>query len=101
MGIGTRIPAGEGGARLPRSIIQRKPGHVVSTKDPIRRGTWHVRTLLSPGRLEELKQQMREKQLDVLGVCETRWGGNDDFWSDKFRIIHSGENKEKMEWHCC
>lgn len=44
---------------------------------------------------------MREKQLDVLGVCETRWSGNDDFWSDDIRIILSGENKEKMEWHCC
>jgi len=66
MGIGTWNPVGEG-------------GHVVSKKDPTRIGTWNARTLLSPGRLEELKQQMRENQLDVLGVCETRWGDNDDF----------------------
>jgi exonuclease III len=33
---------------------------------------------------------MREKQLDVLGVRETRWGNNDDFRSDNFRIIYSG-----------
>lgn len=42
-------------------VIQRKPGHAVSTKNPTRIGTWNVRTVLSPGRLEELKQQMREK----------------------------------------
>lgn len=38
---------------------------------------------------------MRKKQLDVLGVCETRWGDNDDFWSDDFKIIHSGGKQGK------
>lgn len=31
---------------------------------------------------------MREKHLDVLGICETRWSDNDDFWSNDFRIIY-------------
>lgn len=44
---------------------------------------------------------MGEKDLDVLGVCETRWDDNDNLWSDDFRIIHSGGNKEKMERHSC
>lgn len=75
---GNRNPESSRGRRSRASqvVIQRKPGHVVSKKDPTRIGTWNVRTLLSSGRLE-LKQQMREKQLDVLGVCETRWGDND------------------------
>lgn len=45
--------------RASQGVIQRKPGQVVSKKDPIRIGTWNVKTLLSPGRLKELKQQMR------------------------------------------
>ncbi|XP_050527983.1 craniofacial development protein 2-like [Daktulosphaira vitifoliae] len=63
MGFGTRSPAGGDRAWFPR--------------------TWNVRTLLRPGRFEELKQQMTLKQLDILGVCETRWGDNGDFWRDK------------------
>lgn len=38
---------------------------------------------------------MRKNQLDVLGVCETRWSDNDDFWCDDFRIIHSGGKQGK------
>lgn len=95
MGIGTRSPAGEGGAGLPRSSFSENQATIVNKKNPTRIGTWNVRTLLSSGRLEKLKQQMREKQLDVLGVCETKWGDNDDFWSDDFRIIHSGGKQGK------
>uniref|UniRef100_A0A2S2PFK6 Craniofacial development protein 2 n=1 Tax=Schizaphis graminum TaxID=13262 RepID=A0A2S2PFK6_SCHGA len=88
---GNRNPESGRGRRSKASqvVIQRNPGHVGNKRNPTRIGTWNVRTLLSPGRLEELKQQMREKELDVLGVCETRWGDNDDFWIDDFRIIHS------------
>ncbi|XP_008184879.1 craniofacial development protein 2-like [Acyrthosiphon pisum] len=38
---------------------------------------------------------MKLNQLDILGVCETRWGDNGDFWSDDFRMIHSGDNQGK------
>ncbi|XP_050424191.1 craniofacial development protein 2-like [Adelges cooleyi] len=51
--------------------------------------------LLRPGRFEELKQQMKLKQLDILGVCKTRWGDNGDFWSDDFRMINSGDKQGK------
>jgi hypothetical protein len=30
--------------------------------------------LLRSGRFEELKQQIKLNQLDILGVCKTRWG---------------------------
>lgn len=43
---------------------------------------------LRPGRFEEFKQQMKLKQLDILGVCETRW-------RDNLRMIHSGDKQEK------
>jgi hypothetical protein len=51
--------------------------------------------LLRPGKLEELKQQMKLNQLEIFGVCETRWGDNGDFWSDDFRKIHSGDKQGK------
>lgn len=59
-------------------------------KEQMRIGTWNVRTLLKVGKLEEVKVVMDKSQLDILGICETRWGGNGDFMSGDFRIIHSG-----------
>jgi len=40
--------------------------------------------LLRPRRFEKLKQQMKLNHLDILGVSETIWGDNGDFWSDDF-----------------
>jgi hypothetical protein len=42
-------------SRVSQVVIQRKPGHVASKKEPIKIGTWNIRTLLNPGRLGELK----------------------------------------------
>ena len=36
-------------------------------------GTWNVRTLRPPGRLEELIHEMRRYHWSVLGLCEERW----------------------------
>jgi len=51
---------------------------------------WNVRTLLRSGGFQELKQQMKLKQLNILGVCNTKWGDSGYFWSDGFWMIHSG-----------
>lgn len=49
--------------------------------------------MLKPSKLEEVKKEMERAKLDILGLCETRWTGKDDFISDNFRIIHSGNEK--------
>lgn len=36
---------------------------------------------------------MKRAELDILGICETRWVGNGDFTSEEFRIIHCGNEK--------
>ncbi|KAI5739387.1 hypothetical protein M8J77_018683 [Diaphorina citri] len=46
--------------------------------------------MLKAGKLEEVKDQMKKANLNILGICETRWAGNGDFKSDEFRVIHSG-----------
>uniref|UniRef100_A0A8D8RMY9 Craniofacial development protein 2 n=1 Tax=Cacopsylla melanoneura TaxID=428564 RepID=A0A8D8RMY9_9HEMI len=86
------------GNRIPRSGRRRdKAPQVVSQRKPcstFRIGTWNVRTLLILGKLEELKEQMKKAELDILGICETRWAGNGDFVTDDdFRMIHSGNEK--------
>lgn len=56
---------------------------------------WNVRMLLRPRSFEELKQQMKLKQIDILGMCETRWDDGGNFWSDGFRMIHSRDKQGK------
>lgn len=46
--------------------------------------------MLRTGKLDEVKNIMIKKNIDILGLCETRWQGNSDFNSDDFRIITSG-----------
>lgn len=36
---------------------------------------------------------MEINHLDILGICESRWGDNTDFWSDNFRFINSGKKQ--------
>lgn len=35
---------------------------------------------------------MERMKLEILGLCETRWPNNRDFWSENYRIIHSQGN---------
>ena len=41
-------------------------------------GTWNVRTLLQAGKLDNLIQEMDEMGMDIIGIAETRWSGNDN-----------------------
>lgn len=58
-------------------------------------GTWNVNTLLKCGKLENVKKEMRRIGIDILGLSEVRWPEEGDFWSDEFRVIHSGTAKER------
>lgn len=53
-------------------------------------GTWNVRTLNGVGRLEEVKAEMKTCKMNILGLSEVRWKGQEDFVSDGIRIITSG-----------
>ncbi|KAL4083941.1 hypothetical protein QTP88_029258 [Uroleucon formosanum] len=68
-----------------------KASQVVSKRKPCQNiGTWNVRTMLNTGKLENIKVEMTRLNIDILGVSETRWAGNGDFWSDDYRVIYSG-----------
>ncbi|XP_039276087.1 craniofacial development protein 2-like [Nilaparvata lugens] len=57
-------------------------------------GTWNVRTLLQAGKLENAKQEMKRNRLDVMGMCEMRWGGNGELVSGDYKLFYSGEEKQ-------
>ncbi|KAI5742924.1 hypothetical protein M8J77_012730 [Diaphorina citri] len=61
----------------------------------IKIATWNVRGLNEPGKLENVLNEMKHLEADVLGVSETFWDDSNDFNStlptgEKFRIIYSG-----------
>jgi len=68
-----------------------KASQVVSKRKPCQNiATWNVRTMLNTGKLENIKVEMKRLNIDILGVSETRWAENGDFWSDDYRVIYSG-----------
>jgi len=51
---------------------------------------WNVRTMFEAGKLENVKSEMTRLHINILGLCETRWTDQSDFYSGDFRVIHSG-----------
>lgn len=62
--------------------------------ETIRIGTWNVR-LYQYGKLENVKQEMEMLDVNILGICETRWKNNRDFLSDESRVIYSDGQKHE------
>ena len=36
-------------------------------------GTWNIRTLYQPGKLDNLIQELNHMEIDIMGMAETRW----------------------------
>lgn len=94
---GDRMPrSGRGRNKASQVVILRNPCiniHENKKKDYLRTGTWNVQTMLKPLKIEEVKKEMEKAKLDILGICETRWAGKDDYISGNVRIIQSGNDK--------
>ena len=53
-------------------------------------GTWNVRTLYQPGKLENVIQEMQNMNLDILGIAETHWTEEGKIKQEKHTMIYSG-----------
>ena len=83
-------------SHVPQVGLDRHPATVgIPNKTAIKLATWNVRTLFQCGKLENLKQEMNRLQLNILGICETRWTDAGSFRSDKFTSIYSGGMKHE------
>ena len=57
--------------------------------------TWNVRTLLQPGKLDNLCQEADHLKADITGVAETRWKEEGYLKKEKYTFIHSGGNESQ------
>jgi hypothetical protein len=62
-------------------------------KDNLRLGTWNVRGLLKPGKLNLLERELMRQNLDICGISETHWQDNGHFNTENHRIFISGAEK--------
>ena len=67
----------------------RSDRHQTTVSD-IKIGTWNVRTLTDPGKLDNIKQEMKRLGINILGLSEVRWKGAGEQVEDGYRIIYPG-----------
>ena len=53
-------------------------------------GSWNV-TSVNQGKLEVVKQEMANVNIDVLGISELKWTGMGEFDSDDHYIYYCGQ----------
>jgi len=56
---------------------------------------WNVRTMYEVGKLKYVKSETSRLHINILGLCETRWTNQSDFYGGDFRIIHSGATEQQ------
>jgi hypothetical protein len=55
-------------------------------------GTWNILTLLKPGKMQELAEQIKRIKLDVVAIQEIRWSGTGLIQIKDFSFHYSGAN---------
>ena len=53
-------------------------------------GTWNVRSM-NQGKLEVIKQEMAEVNIDILGISKLKWAGMGEFNSNDHYIYYCGQ----------
>ena len=61
----------------------------------IKVGTWNVRTLYQAGKLGNVIQEMGRLDVNIFGLCETRWTNSGSKQIDDYKIIYSGGDKHE------
>ena len=58
-------------------------------------GTWNVRTLYQPGKLDSLIQELNHMKIDIIQIAETRWADTGKIVKDDYARIYSGGEDHK------
>ena len=68
---------------------------LLTAKSRTKIGTWNVRTLYSTGKLDQVINEMKHYQLDILCISEMRWTDCGRIESEVMTIYYSGGTKHE------
>jgi hypothetical protein len=57
-------------------------------------GTWNVRTLLKPGKMQQLAEQLSKTQLEIPAIQEMRWSGAGLIKKHNCSLYYSGPSSK-------
>ncbi|KAI4459498.1 endonuclease/exonuclease/phosphatase superfamily [Holotrichia oblita] len=63
-------------------------------KQIIKLGSWNVRTLLAPGKLHEVANEMKRYKIDITCLQEIRWSGQGKIEKKEYEMWYSGEDRK-------
>lgn len=62
-------------------------------KMDIQMATWNVRTMLQPGKMQEIVKEIMKYGLDLVAIQEIRWNGQGRLDKKEFSMFYSGPEK--------
>uniref|UniRef100_A0A8D8RFD8 Craniofacial development protein 2 n=1 Tax=Cacopsylla melanoneura TaxID=428564 RepID=A0A8D8RFD8_9HEMI len=73
--------------------LDRGPQKDKKKQNILKLGTWNVRSLIRPGKTENLILEMERLNMDIVGISEIKLRDQRDYWQNNHRIIYSGDEK--------
>ena len=70
--------------------LQTDVGCLKTKRQPLRIGTWNVRTLYATGKLYIAIKEAKDMRIDILGLSEIRWTGSGKIQKEEHTIKYSG-----------
>jgi exonuclease III len=68
--------------RRPKRVSRNK-------KENIYLGTWNVLTMLQPGKMQDVAEQILQRELQIVALQEIRWKGQGQIKKDKYNLYYS------------
>ena len=62
----------------------------ITEQDNLYIGTWNVMTLLKPGKMQELMDEIVKTQIEILALQEVRWPGKGQINKKRLLILLTG-----------
>ena len=70
--------------------LQTDVGCLKTKRQPLRIGTWNVRSVYATGKLDNAIKEAKYMNIDILGLSEIRWTGSGKIQKEQHTILYSG-----------